>query len=111
MDLLEHSDGADLRAAHNELLSTAVNFGVVGTILLWCPLLLLLFVTLRLAYHHRRENPEPLWGAGAVLLMLVILSFTDNTLRTPGIMILALSPVPVAFNWCFRRQRELDGVA
>jgi len=110
MDLLEHSDGADLRAAHNELLSTAVNFGVVGTILLWCPLLLLLFVTLRLAYHHRRENPEPLWGAGAVLLMLVTLSFTDNTLRTPGIMILALSPVPVAFNWCFRRQRELDGV-
>ncbi len=109
MELLEHSDGADLRAAHNELLSTAVNFGLVGTILLWCPLLLLLLVTIRLAYHHRKEEPEPLWGAGAVLLMLIILSFTDNTLRTPGIMILALSPVPVAFNWCFRRQRELGG--
>jgi hypothetical protein len=32
--------------------------------------------------------------------MLIVLSFTDNTLRLPGIMILALGPAAVAFNWC-----------
>lgn len=109
MELLAHSEGSDLRASHNELLSTAVNYGIVGTVLLWCPLLLLLVCILWLAYHYRDVAPEPLWGAGAVLILLVTLSFTDNTLRTPGIMILALSPVPVAFNWCLRRSSEQDG--
>jgi hypothetical protein len=108
MELLKNSEGSDLRVSHNELLSTTVNYGIVGTILLWGPLLLLLLCTLWLAYHHREANPEPLWGAGAVLILLVILSFTDNTLRTPGIMILALSPLPVAFNWCISRLSERD---
>lgn len=103
LDLLQHSEGSDLRASHNELLSTAVNFGLVGLVLLWVPLLALMVVILWLAYHHRREDPEPLWGAGAAVIMLVTLSFTDNTLRTPGIMILTLSPVPIALNWCLRR--------
>lgn len=109
MELLAHSSGSDLRVSHNELLSTTVNYGIIGTILLWCPVLLLLVCVLRLAYHHRQENAEPVWGAGAVLIMLVVLSFTDNTLRTPGIMILTLCPVPVAFNWCIRRMAERDG--
>ena len=108
IELLAHSHGSDLRVSHNELLSTTVNYGIVGTILLWSPMLLLLLCMLRLAYHHREENAEPLWGAGAVLIMLVVLSFTDNTLRTPGIMILTLCPVPVAFNWCIRRMAERD---
>lgn len=108
IELLEHSSGSDLRVSHNELLSTTVNYGIVGTILLWGPMLLLLATMLRMGFHYRRENPEPLLGAGAVLIMLVVLSFTDNTLRTPGIMILTLSPVPVAFNWCIRRMTERD---
>lgn len=108
IELLAHSSGSDLRVSHNELLSTTVNYGIVGTILLWSPMLLLLATMLRLAFHYRRENPEPVWGAGAVLIMLVVLSFTDNTLRTPGIMILTLSPVPIAFNWCLRRISERD---
>lgn len=108
MELLARSSGSDLRVSHNELLSTTVNYGIVGTILLWCPMLLLLVCVLRLAYHHRQESAEPIWGAGAVLIMLVVLSFTDNTLRTPGFMILTLCPVPVAFNWCIRRMAERD---
>jgi O-antigen ligase len=108
MELLKNSEGSDLRVSHNELLSTTVNYGIVGTVLLWGPMLLLLLCTLRLAYHYRAATPDPLLGAGAVLILLVILSFTDNTLRTPGIMILALSPLPVAFNWCFRRLAERD---
>lgn len=105
MMLLMNSDAADLRAAHNELLSTAVNFGIVGTLLLWLPLLGLLLATLRLAYRHRRSQPEALWGAGAVLLMVAVLSLTDNTLRIPGVMILALAPACVALN----RQEILGG--
>ena len=104
MELLAKGSGSDLRASHNELLSTAVNYGLVGATLLWCPLLLLLFFTLRLTYKYRLARPEPLLAASGVLLMLVILSFTDNTLRLPGIMILALAPPAVAFNWCLRFQ-------
>lgn len=108
IELLKNSQGSDLRVSHNELLSTTVNYGIVGTVLLWGPLLLLLVCTLWLAFHYRKENPEPLWGAGAVLILIVVLSFTDNTLRTPGIMILTLSPLPVAFNWCLRRMSQRD---
>lgn len=97
--LLVGGDGGDLRAAHNELLSTAVNFGILGVILLWSPLLALLLCTLYLANKYRHSLPEPLWGAGAVLLMLAVLSLTDNTVRVPGVMILALAPVCVAINW------------
>jgi hypothetical protein len=104
MELLAKGDGSDLRASHNELLSTAVNYGMIGAALLWFPLLLLLFFTLRLTYKYRFAYPEPLLAASGILLMLVILSFTDNTLRLPGIMILALAPVAVAFNWCVRFQ-------
>lgn len=108
MLLLQNSDGSDLRAAHNELLSTAVNFGIVGTLLLWLPLLGLLLASLYLTYRHRRELPQPLLAAGGVLLMVAVLSLTDNTLRVPGVMILALAPVTVALNrtqplnenWC-----------
>jgi len=106
MELLAKSEGSgsDLRVSHNELLSTAVNYGLVGAALLWCPLLLLLFVTLRLTFKYRLARPEPLLAASGVLLMLVSLSFTDNTLRSPGIMILTLAPLAVAFNWCLRFQ-------
>lgn len=104
MDLLANSGGSDLRASHNELLSTAVNYGMVGAALLWLPLILLLVLSLRLTYKYRKLQPEPLLGASGMLLMLVILSFTDNTLRLPGIMILALAPPAVAFNWCLRRE-------
>ena len=100
MELLAQSDSSDLIAAHNELLSTAVNFGLVGTALLWLPLILLLIITLWLTYRYHTAYPEPLLAASGVLIMLVTLSFTDNTLRTPGIMILALAPVAVGFNWC-----------
>jgi O-antigen ligase len=103
MDLLANSGGSDLRASHNELLSTTVNYGVIGAALLWLPLLLLLIVSLRLSYKYRNSRPEPLLAASGMLLMLIILSFTDNTLRLPGIMILALAPPAVAFNWCLRR--------
>jgi hypothetical protein len=102
MELLANSEGSDLRVAHNELLSTTVNYGIVGTALLWGPLLLLLFISLRLTFKYRLARPEPLLAASGVLLMLVSLSFTDNTLRTPGIMILAMAPLTVAFNWCVR---------
>lgn len=104
MELLAQSDGSDLRVSHNELLSTAVNYGLVGTAMLWGPLLLLLFISLRLAYKYRQFRPEPLLAASGILLMLVSLSFTDNTLRLPGIMILTLAPLAVAFNWCLRFQ-------
>jgi O-antigen ligase len=104
IELLANSEGSDLRVAHNELLSTAVNYGLVGTVLLWGPLLLLLFVALRLTFKYRLARPEPLLAASGVLLMLVSLSFTDNTLRLPGIMILTLAPLAVAFNWCLRFQ-------
>lgn len=98
MQLLGNGDGKDLRAAHNELLSTAVNFGLVGTTLLWLPLLALLMCMLRLTGRYRSSNPEALWGAGAVLVMVAVLSLTDNTLRVPGVMILALAPTCVALN-------------
>ena len=104
IELLANSEGSDLRVAHNELLSTTVNYGIVGTVLLWGPLLLLLFTSLRLTYKYRLARPEPLLAASGVLLMLVSLSFTDNTLRTPGIMIMAMAPLTVAFNSCLRFQ-------
>jgi O-Antigen ligase len=102
MELLAKSDSSDLRASHNELLSTTINYGTIGTALLWCPLVFILFISLRLTYKHRSVCPEPLLAAGGILLMLIILSFTDNTLRSPGIMILALAPAAVALNWCLR---------
>jgi O-Antigen ligase len=108
MDLLAKSDSSDLRVSHNELLSTAVNYGTIGTALLWCPLILILFISLRLTYKHRSVCPEPLLAASGILLMLIILSFTDNTLRLPGIMILALAPAAVAFNWCLHFQSALE---
>ena len=99
MRLLEKGGGRGaFTVAHNEVLSTAVNYGIIGTVLLCYPLLTLLLRTLRLAYKHRRWRPEQLWGASAVLLMVAVLSLTDNTLRTPGVMILALAPVSVALN-------------
>ena len=104
IELLANSEGSDLRVSHNELLSTAVNYGLVGTALLWGPLLLLLFITLRLTFKYRMARPEPLLAASGVLLMLVSLSFTDNTLRSPGIMMLSLAPLTVAFNWSLRFQ-------
>lgn len=104
MDLLARSGGSDLRASHNELLSTAVNYGLIGAALLWLPLLALLVMSLWMTIRYRNAWPEPLLVASGILLMLVILSFTDNTLRLPGIMILALAPLAVGFNWCLRFQ-------
>jgi hypothetical protein len=46
------------------------------------------------------EVREQLGGSTAILLMVAILSLTDNTLRTPGVMIIALGPVAVG---CARR--------
>ena len=77
---------------------TSGGLGIVGTVLLWYPLLTLLLRTLRLTYKYQRRYPEELWGAGGVLIMLVVLSLTDNTVRGPGVMILALAPVSVALN-------------
>jgi hypothetical protein len=109
MELLAESQGSDLRASHNELLSTAVNYGVIGTILLWAPFLNLVIMSMWLAYRYRDAHPEPLLAASGVLLMLVVLSFTDNTLRSPGIMILILAAPAVAFNWCVRQSMNGSG--
>ena len=106
MELLAESQGADLRASHNELLSTAVNYGLIGTVLLWAPVVMLLIVSLWLTYKYRAAHPEPLLAASGILLMLIILSFTDNTLRTPGFMTLILAAPAVAYNWCIRQSDD-----
>lgn len=105
MALLASGEGSDMRAAHNELLSTAVNFGLVGMFLLWFPLLALLVCILRLSYKHRRSRPEALWAASAVLLMVAVLSLTDNTMRIVEFPVVALAPVAVALN----RYQLLEG--
>jgi O-antigen ligase len=97
MDLLAKSPGGrDLRASHNELLSTGVNYGIIGILLLWTPLLSLLARGVLQTAHAPREGREEMCGATAILLMVVVLSFTDNTLRTPGVMIIGLVPAAIA---------------
>lgn len=103
MELLAKSEGSDLMASHNELLSTAVNYGSIGAALLWLPLLGLLILMLGLTYKYRVAYPEPLLAGSGILIMIVLLSFTDNTLRTPGIMILALAPTAVGLSWFLNR--------
>lgn len=105
MYLLANGEGSDLRVSHNELLSTAVNFGVVGAILLWFPLLALLACILRLSYKHRRSKPETLLAASAALIMVTVLSLTDNTMRIAEFMLVGLAPVAIALN----RYELLDG--
>ena len=105
MELLaESAAGRDLRAAHNELLSTGVNYGVTGILLLWGPLVLLLAQAMRRNRRALAAMDESLSGATAVLLMVVVLSLTDNTLRTPGIMILALVPTAVAASFSYSQK-------
>lgn len=93
--LAASAGGRDIVASHNELLSTGVNFGLIGVALLWTPLLLLLFYSVSQSLRASPERQATLAGATAFLIMVTILSLTDNTLRTPGVMILALSPVAV----------------
>ena len=87
--------GRDLRAAHNELLSTGVNYGLFGILLVWVPLLSLLARGIRQSLYMARSSRQACCGATAVLIMITVLSLTDNTLRTPGVMILALAPAAV----------------
>jgi hypothetical protein len=97
MQLLDESTaGRDLRASHNELLSTGVNYGVIGIFLLWAPLSWLLIRAMMQAGDADGETKEQFAAASSILLMIVILSFTDNTLRSPGIMIVALGPIAVS---------------
>jgi hypothetical protein len=100
MELLAKSSGHDLRASHNELLSTGINYGVIGILLLWVPLISLLVRRMVQSVNASSEIREQLGGSTAILLMVAILSLTDNTLRTPGVMIIALGPAAVG---CARR--------
>ena len=93
--LARSATGRDLRAAHNEFLSTGVNFGILGILLLWVPLLFLVVAGIIRTSQAKLENREQLCGATAVLIMIAVLSLTDNTLRSPGIMILALAPTAI----------------
>ena len=96
MELLAKSPtGRDLRASHNELLSTGINYGLIGVLLLWMPLIILLGRSIRLSTRSKEGRREQLYGASAVLMMATLLGFTDNTLRLPGFMILSLAPVAV----------------
>ena len=96
MELLAKSPtGHDLRASHNEVLSTGINFGLIGVMLLWTPLFVLLVRSVRMSTRSKQDRREQLCGASAVLIMATLLGFTDNTLRMPGFMILALAPVAV----------------
>ncbi len=110
LDLLANSAGGqDLRVSHNELLSTGVNYGVTGILLLWGPLIVLLLRSLVRTARAGPSEREQLSAASTVLLMIVLLSLTDNTLRSPGIMILALAPISVTSQWEPKRARFLMG--
>lgn len=93
MELLEKSAvGHDIRASHNELLSTGINFGLIGILLLWSPLLMLLMQGIRKQRFLRGAERDRHGVATALVLMIVVTSLTDNTLRSPGIMMLILAP-------------------
>lgn len=99
MELLAKSAGGrDLRASHNELLSTGVNYGMVGVLLLWAPLLLLLARGIQSTRGAEPNGRDQAAGATAVLLLIILLSFTDNTLRSPGVMILAVAPAAIVLS-------------
>ena len=102
--LANSAAGRDLRAAHNELLSTGVNYGLPGILFVWIPLLWLLIYSIRQSFRVTRSARDSSSGATAVLLMITILGLTDNTLRTPGVMILALAPTAVVI--AGRRERS-----
>ena len=96
MELLaESAAGRDLRASHNELLSTGVNFGVIGILLLWTPLIALLVRAIGQSLRASQSVQASVSAATGVLIMITVLSLTDNTLRTPGVMILALAPAAI----------------
>ncbi len=84
--------GHDLRASHNELLSTGINYGLIGIVLLWSPLCMLLLRSILKRSSVQGEAKERQGAATALVLMIVVTSLTDNTLRTPGVMILVLAP-------------------
>lgn len=90
-DITEYCAYTDLSAAHNDYLSMGVNYGIPGVLLAWVPMFgILVYLLKRRAVSGDRT--VILSGVGAMVLLLV-LSFTDNTIRTPGAMVLLLSPV------------------